>query len=144
MLSGPRNTLVRPYAATRSDRGQRKEFVHEDKHRIRPCRQTERARLRLSARPSITLQIQRQTCNARSLPAVVSVRIFSQLFSSHATYKQKITRKPSRNTFSVGDLVASSSKPICFGPSRAWHNRGTKRAQKLYPVFRTDNECRNP
>lgn len=47
MLSGPRNTLVRPYAATRSDRGQRKEFVHEDKHRIRPCRQTERARLRL-------------------------------------------------------------------------------------------------
>lgn len=33
---------------TRSDRGPRKEFVHEDKHQVRPCRQTVRGRVFVS------------------------------------------------------------------------------------------------
>lgn len=102
MLPRLRNTLVRSYVATRSDRGRRKEFVHKDKHRIRPCRQTERAHLRLGTSVNHpadpTTNMQRKKLSSSPSSSARSDPLAALLVPRH-TYKQKITRKPSRNTF---------------------------------------------
>lgn len=98
------------------------------------------ARLRLGtsvnhpADPTTNMQRKKLSSSPRRR---VPARIHSRLFSSYATYKQKITRKPSRNTSSVLDTAVSSSKPICFELSRAWHDHETTRLNRA-DVYKTN------
>lgn len=137
----------------------RKEFVREDKHRIRRCRQTERARapasssrhVRQSPRGSDDKHATQEAVSRRPpppVPPVLYIRRFllalrAALVPRHVQ-TEDYEETHSRNTFSVGDtaplllllllrspsLSAASSKPICFGAARAWHDRGTRRGIK--------------
>lgn len=157
MLRGPRNTLVRSYSWLVRQRVPRKKSSYTKINiGFRSCRQTERARARAlahplvsrhirqspSADPTTNMQRKKLSSSLVSFPSSPPSRRFrillSRLFSSHAAHKQKITRKPSRNTFSAGGYgrAASSSSSSSSG-SRLF--RATARARARARVARSWN-----
>lgn len=92
------------------------------------------ARVFVPARPSIIPRIRRQTCNARSCRALLP-STFSDPLAALLVHIQTEDNEKTLSEYILGrgyTSAVSSSKLICFGLSRAWHDHEATRLNRRH------------